>query len=105
MSLTNPLAGAGDLCRLSAAELSEAYAKGSLSPVDVARAAIARAEDINPTLNAFTFLDIAGALEAASASERRWRDGAPLSPSDGIPTTLKDIVWVKGWCVHAYGLI
>lgn len=102
MSLTNPLAGAGDLCRLSAAELSEAYAKGSLSPVDVARAAIARAEDINPTLNAFTFLDIAGALEAASASERRWRDGAPLSPSDGIPTTLKDIVWVKGWSVR-YG--
>ncbi len=102
MSPINPLMGAGELCRLSVAELSDVYAKGTGSPVEVAEATIARAEEINPGCNAFTFLDREGALTSAAASERRWRDGAPLSPVDGIPTTLKDIVWVKGWSVR-YG--
>ena len=102
MSPTNPLAGADEFCRLSAAELREAYAKAELSPVEVVKATISRAEEINPAFNAFTFLDQDGALKAASASEGRWRNGTPLSPVDGIPTTLKDIVWVKDWGVR-YG--
>jgi amidase/aspartyl-tRNA(Asn)/glutamyl-tRNA(Gln) amidotransferase subunit A len=87
---------------LSAAELAVAYRNGTLSPVDVATAAMDRAEDINPTFNAFTFVDRRSALAAATASEQRWRAGAPLSDVDGVPTTLKDIVWVEGWSVR-YG--
>lgn len=85
------------LCRMSAAELADAYRSGSISPVDVARACLARAEQIDPVFNAFTFLDHEGALEAAKASEARWAGGAPLSAVDGVPATIKDIVWVKGW--------
>jgi amidase/aspartyl-tRNA(Asn)/glutamyl-tRNA(Gln) amidotransferase subunit A len=87
---------------MDAAALAAAYRKRSLSPVDVAKAAINRAEDINPAFNAFTFVDHDGALAAAAESERRWKDGTPLSEVDGVPTTLKDIVWVKGWSVR-YG--
>jgi amidase/aspartyl-tRNA(Asn)/glutamyl-tRNA(Gln) amidotransferase subunit A len=90
------------VCRLTAAELAAAYRSGSLSPVEVAAAAMDRADAIDPLLNAFTFIDREGALAAATASERRWRAGEPLSAADGIPTTLKDIVWVAGWSVR-YG--
>ena len=88
---------AGPLCRMSAAELGNAYRTGSVSPVEVARACLLRAEEIAPVFNAFTFLDHDGALEAAKASEARWAGGAPLSAVDGVPATIKDIVWVQGW--------
>lgn len=90
------------LCLMDAASLASAFKAGTLSPVEVAKACLARAEQINPELNAFTFIDHEGALAAAQASESRWQRGEPLSDADGIPTTLKDIVWVKGWSVR-YG--
>lgn len=93
---------APELCQLDAAALATAYRKRDLSPVEVTKAALARAEAINPALNAFTFLDRDGALAEAKASEARWRMGTPLSEVDGVPTTLKDIVWVQGWAVR-YG--
>lgn len=102
MPMESPLHGAAELCRLDAAELSAAYRSRTLSPVEVANAAMDRAEAVNGELNAFTFIDRSGAIEAAIASERRWRDGTPLSEVDGVPTTLKDIVWVNGWSVR-YG--
>ncbi|MBB3302206.1 amidase/aspartyl-tRNA(Asn)/glutamyl-tRNA(Gln) amidotransferase subunit A [Rhizobium sp. BK077] len=92
---------ASDLCFLDCHALTAAYQTGVLSPVDVARAALARAAEIEP-FNAFTFLDADGALAAAAASEARWRAGAPASPVDGVPATLKDIVLVEGWAVR-YG--
>ncbi|OYX84013.1 MAG: amidase, partial [Azorhizobium sp. 35-67-5] len=84
------------------AALTHAFRTGARSPVEVTQAALARAEAINPALNAFLTLDHERALAAARASEARWRAGAPLSPIDGIPTTLKDIVWVRDWSVR-YG--
>lgn len=100
--LNVPLADADELCRLDAASLSKAYNSGALSPVDVAKATLDRAEAIDPKYNAFTLIDRKGALAAAAQSEKRWRAGNPLSPVDGVPTTLKDIVWVEDWSVR-YG--
>lgn len=102
MAFSNPLSGAADLCLLSSAELASAYRTREISPIEVAQAAMDRAEAVNPDFNAFTFIDREGALDAAAASEKRWRAGEPLSPVDGVPATLKDIVWVKGWSVR-YG--
>ncbi len=31
------------------------------------------------------------------SSEERWRKGEPLSPLDGIPTSIKDTTPVQGW--------
>lgn len=100
LSIRSPLADADPLCRLGAAELIPLYRSGELSPVEVARAALARAEAINSPYNAFTYIDHHGAIELARASEQRWRAGTSLSPIDGVPTTIKDIVWVKGWVVR-----
>jgi amidase/aspartyl-tRNA(Asn)/glutamyl-tRNA(Gln) amidotransferase subunit A len=94
--LSDPLADADDLCRLTATALIQLYAKGEASPVEVTRAALARAEVVQTRFNAFVRIEHEAALAAAALSEQRWQAGTPLGPLDGIPTTIKDIVWVKG---------
>lgn len=56
-----------------------------------------RAEAMQPHLNALVSIDKDVAQAAAKASEARWQKGEPLSPFDGIPTTIKDTTNVKGW--------
>lgn len=91
-----------DLCSASAAMLARHYADGSISPVDVAHATLERAELVKAKLNAFTLIDHEGALAAARLSEKRWAQGASLSPVDGVPATIKDIVVCNGLDVR-YG--
>ncbi len=100
----DPLAGASELCRMSAAELAAGYAKGTFSPVEVAKAVLDRSEAVQPELNAFTRIDHEGALTQARESERRWQEKAPLSEVDGVPATIKDIVWMKDQAVR-YGTV
>jgi Asp-tRNA(Asn)/Glu-tRNA(Gln) amidotransferase A subunit family amidase len=45
-----------------------------------------------PAVKAFTAINEAGARTAADASARRWRDGKPLSPIDGMPVAIKDLL-------------
>ncbi len=97
MVLSTPLSDADPLCALGVELLARRFAKGQVSPVDVAHSSLARAELVNHRLNAFTKIDHEGALGAARTSEQRWRRGEPLSPIDGVPTTIKDIVWVKNF--------
>ena len=86
-----------ELCGKSAGQLQSAYQHGALSPVEVTKAHLARADIVDTALNAFSLIDRDGALAAARAAEERWRLGTPLGPLDGIPVTLKDAVTVKGW--------
>jgi len=86
-----------DLTRLTATELSELYSTGSVSPVDVAQQVLAKIERLNPVLNAFCFTDPATTLAQAQASKQRWCQGQSLSPLDGVPISVKDSIFVKGW--------
>lgn len=86
-----------DLTQATAAELSTLYGKGKASPVDALKAVLARAETVNPRLNALSLIDAERALKAAAASERRWKKGKPLSPLDGVPVSVKELVRVKDW--------
>ena len=45
-----------------------------------------------PVVRAFAALNEAGAREAADASSARWRSGRPLSPIDGMPVGIKDLL-------------
>jgi aspartyl-tRNA(Asn)/glutamyl-tRNA(Gln) amidotransferase subunit A len=85
------------LAWLSAAQLSTLYARRELSPVDAVEAMLARAAQLQPHLNAFVLIDEAGARAAAKASQERWQSGTPLSPLDGVPTSIKDTTPVRGW--------
>ncbi len=104
MTVSDPLNDASDLCRLGVAELTAAYAAGTLSPVEVAGACLARAEEVQGAHNAFTLIDHEAALSQARAAEARWRAGSPASAIDGVPTTIKDIVWVKDRAI-GYGSV
>ncbi len=44
------------------------------------------------TVKAFVTLDLAGARKAADAATRRYQSGRPLSPVDGMPVAIKDII-------------
>ncbi|HEY9532574.1 MAG TPA: amidase [Burkholderiales bacterium] len=79
-----------DVHQLTAAQLSAAYGRGELSPVEVARHALARMESWEPRINAMYRIDADGALAFAAASEARWQTGKPLSPLDGVPVTIKE---------------
>ncbi len=96
------LADANELCRLGVAELSAGFSAGKFTPLEVAQATLARAEQVQERLNAFSLIDAEAALAMATESAARWRSGAPLSPIDGVPTTIKDIVWIKDRAVR-YG--
>ena len=85
-----------DLAFLSARELLEGYARKSFSPVEVARACLARIER-GKALNAFVLIDEESALAAARASEARWAKGAPKGTLDGVPATIKDLIVTAGW--------
>src|SRR5712671_484207 len=82
---------------LTAQALSSAFRAKQLSPVEVARAALARVAAWETKINAMYVVDEAGALAGAAASEARWRAGAPLSALDGVPITIKDNIPVKGF--------
>ena len=85
-----------ELHDLSAIELSHAYRAKQLSPVEVTRAVLARIQTCEPKLNAMYIIDGEGALVQAEASQTRWCEGRPLSPLDGVPITIKDIIATKG---------
>ncbi|WP_174554262.1 amidase [Mycolicibacterium peregrinum] len=80
-----------------AVELLEAYRTKTLSPVEATRAALSAIDHHNDAVNAFVLVDSDGAMAAARASEKRWHDGCPLGPGDGIPTSIKDALWTRGW--------
>src|SRR3954452_19047503 len=86
-----------DIAFASAEALADLYRKKALSPVEAAEILFARIEALQPKLNAFCIVDRDGALASARASEQRWRDGAPLSPIDGVPVTIKDLVLMRGF--------
>ena len=85
------------LADLSVDALTNGFARGDFSPVEAVRACLARIDAFNDTVNAFCLVDPEGAIERARASEKRWREGAPLSPIDGVPATSKDTTMVTGW--------
>lgn len=85
-----------DLTELTAIQLVDGYRKGEFSPVEATRAALERAERIQPEVNAFVRLTGEEALEQARASTDRWRRGEPAGLVDGVPVTVKDILLMRG---------
>ena len=86
-----------DLALATAGELGALYAAGRASPVETITAVLARAGRVNPRLNALTRIDEAASLAAARMSEARWRAGAPISPLDGAPVSVKELIRMAGW--------
>lgn len=84
------------LCQLGAAALSEAYARGTLSPVEVTESVLARIEAWEPRINAMYLVHADRARAGAAQSAARWKAGTPRSPLDGVPITLKENLYTAG---------
>lgn len=69
--------------RLSATEMTAAFARRELSPVEAARSCLDRIAAVDGRLNAFCLVDEASAMADAHASEARWMKGEALGPVDG----------------------
>ncbi|HZQ75418.1 MAG TPA: amidase [Burkholderiales bacterium] len=80
----------------TAEQLFSAYKSRELSPVDVTRALLQRIASWEPKINAMYRIDADGALAQALDAEARWRAGAPRSPLDGVPITIKENLHTKG---------
>ncbi|MFE6623182.1 amidase [Streptomyces sp. NPDC057740] len=85
-----------ELTELTAVQLLDGYREGEFSPVDATRAALERAEQIQPEVNAFVRLTADAALAQAEQSAERWRRGEPAGLLDGVPVTVKDILLMRG---------
>jgi len=70
----------------------EAFLKCKRTPRDLLEDCIARIEAAENTVQAFAHLDLDGARSAADRSTERYRAGTPLSPIDGMPIGVKDII-------------
>ena len=80
----------------SAFEIREKVASGDLSAVEVARAYLGRAEELNPRLSCFLTIDHEGALAAAAQVDRARNAGEALGPLAGVPIAVKDNLCTRG---------
>ena len=85
-----------DLHYIPAVEAMDRFRDKSVSPVELMEAVIARAEAVEPTINAFANTHYDEAMDLARASETRWAKGAPMGPLDGLPVGIKDESFIAG---------
>lgn len=84
------------LCLTPATELVRLIRERSVSPVEVMRAVIARAEALDPMLNAICTPTYESALAEARRAEDAVMRGEPLGVLHGVPTTIKDLALTRG---------
>lgn len=77
-------------------ETADAIAARKVSATEVTRAALARIETRQPTLNCFVRVDVDGALQQAAAADARQARGEPLGPLHGVPLAHKDMFYRPG---------
>jgi Asp-tRNA(Asn)/Glu-tRNA(Gln) amidotransferase A subunit family amidase len=68
------------------------FAGGKGSPREFLERCLVQLEAWEPRIGAFVTLNLAGARAAADRSTKRWRAAKPLSPIDGMPIGIKDII-------------
>jgi aspartyl-tRNA(Asn)/glutamyl-tRNA(Gln) amidotransferase subunit A len=86
---------AADPADWTATEMLEAFAGKQASPVEVAKAVIARIEAYEPKLQALYAYDPDAALGDAKSSEERWMRGEARL-LDGVPGTIKENIATRG---------
>ena len=68
------------------------FAAGKDTPRAYLERCLATIAELEPKIGAFVALNLDGARAAADRSTERWRAGKTLSPIDGMPVGIKDII-------------
>jgi aspartyl-tRNA(Asn)/glutamyl-tRNA(Gln) amidotransferase subunit A len=85
-----------ELYELSMTEVSEKIRTKEVSPVEVTQSALARLEEVEPTLTAFVTATPELALAQAKIAEQEIGDGKYRGPLHGIPLAVKDLYDTAG---------
>lgn len=72
-----------------------AFLSGKASPRDYLEQCLATIDRREPSVKAWVHINREGARAAADESGRRYRAGRPLSPIDGMPIGIKDLIDTK----------
>ena len=83
------------LCALSATQAHARFRDGSLSPVELLEALIARAEAVEPVTNALCFRHFDVAMDAARMAQARFARGT-ARVLEGVPIAIKDSSKIAG---------
>ncbi|WP_328392100.1 amidase [Nocardia sp. NBC_00416] len=73
-------------------DLSTRLRAGSTTSTELVEQALARIDAVNPEINAFTYVDGAGALDRAAALDRERRGPGRRGQLHGIPIAVKDVI-------------
>lgn len=76
-------------------DATQRFADGSDTPRAYLERCLETVAAREPVVKAFTAINEAGARSAADESAARWKSGKPLSPIDGMPLAIKDLLETK----------
>ncbi len=85
-----------ELCYLPATEALSLFRKKKLSPVELMKAVIDRAEKTKDKINAFTYTHYDEALALAKKAEAKYAKGKKTGPLEGLPVAVKDESYIAG---------
>ncbi|MFT4597702.1 MAG: amidase, partial [Paracrocinitomix sp.] len=85
-----------ELWKLSATEVAAQVQNKQIKPSEAIAAAIERAEETNPHLNAITLPLYEQAMSSAVVADERVAAGDALGPLHGVPVTIKENVDMAG---------
>lgn len=85
-----------EICFISAREMKEKIANQDLSSQEITEIIIERIEKINPVINAYCTTTFDLAREMAKEADDRVKRDEKMPLLNGIPTSIKDLVPVKG---------
>ncbi len=86
----------GSIAEFDLCGIADRIRTREITSEDVVRTAIHRAEQLQPTLNAFIQLEAEDALEAARSIDARIATGEPVGPLAGVPLAHKDMYYREG---------
>ena len=84
--------GAASPASFTAEEAARQIRDGALTSEELVRACLERIREIEPTVQAWQFLDEEHALAQARAADEQRRSGEPVGALNGIPVGIKDII-------------
>lgn len=84
------------LYTLTVTEATARLAAGSITSLELTEACLSRIEELEPLINAFTWVGREEAITAAKESDKRRKAGKTKGKLDGIPYNLKDVYATKG---------
>ena len=91
----------GEIVRLAIRDLAPLIRRGEMSPMEIARVYLERAERLNPTLGAYITIMADEAMADARRAESEIAAGAYRGPLHGVPVAAKDIIYTKGTLTSA----